>query len=73
MNPLKIFLNTILQTMSARSTAEAFRQDALDHPDIQAMDLLQLADLPMPYLPMPTPMVADAEAQPESMPLARCA
>lgn len=73
MNPLKIFLNTILQTMSARSTVEAFRPDALDHPDIRAMDLLQLADLPMPYLPMPAPMVADAEAQPESMPLARCA
>lgn len=73
MNPLKIFLNTIQQTMSARSTPEAIRQDALDHPDIQAMDLLQLADLPMPYLPMPAPMVADAEAQPESMPLARCA
>lgn len=71
MNSLKIFLNTVIQAMSACDTIEASRQEPLDHPAISAMDLRQLADLPMPYLPA---MVAvDAEAEPESMPLARCA
>lgn len=68
MNSLKIFLNSIIQTMSGREIAGP-RQDALDHPDISAMDLRQLADLPMPYLP--APMAVDAEA--ESIPLPRCA
>jgi hypothetical protein len=72
MNSLKIFLNTIRQSISACSTIEPYSRDALDHPDINAMDLRQLADLPMPYLPA---MVAmdEAEAEPASLPLARCA
>lgn len=73
MNPLKIFLNSLARSIRSRLATEVAAENPLDHPDIQAMDLLQLADLPMPYLPMPAPMVADAEAQPESMPLARCA
>lgn len=71
MNPLKIFLNSIKRSLSACSTVETSQQDLLDHPDISAMDLLQLADLPMPYLP--TEMVADAKNQPETIQLARCA
>lgn len=71
MNPLKIFLNSMKLSLSAHSTVEMPQQDILDHPDIRAMDLLQLADLPLPYLP--TEMVADAGIRPETMPLARCA
>lgn len=71
MNPLKILLNSIKRSLSARSTVDTSQQDPLDHPDIRAMDLLQLADLPMPY--RSTEMAADAGTQPDNLPLARCA
>lgn len=69
MNTLKIFLNSIIR-LSSQTTGPA-EQDPFDHPDICAMDLRQLADLPMPYLPAAP--VVETEAQPESLPLARCA
>ncbi len=69
MNPFKIFLNTMTRSLRPCSAASVIEQSPLDHQDISAMDLRQLADLPMPYLPMGV----KAEAQPEPIPLARCA
>ncbi len=71
MNPFKIFLNAISRSLRPCSATSVIEQSPLDHPDISAMDLQQLADLPMPYLPMARSL--KAEAQPELMPLARCA
>lgn len=69
MNPFKIFLNAISRSLRPCSATSVIEQSPLDHPDISAMDLQQLADLPMPYLPMDV----RTEAQPEPIPLARCA
>ncbi len=71
MNTLKIFLNSTLRSIWPRPAIRDEEPNLLDHPDIHAMDLRQLADLPMPYLP--AGMAVDAEAQPEAIPLARCA
>ena len=71
MNPFKIFLNATTRSLRPCSATSLIEQSPLDHPDISAMDLRQIADLPMPYLPTATSL--KAEAQPERMPLARCA
>ncbi len=71
MNTLKIFLNSILRLNGRFQSTEPFEQNPFDHPDICAMDLRQLADLPMPYLPAVS--VVEAKTQPEIVPLARCA
>ncbi|MBW9090553.1 hypothetical protein JNB91_22310 [Rhizobium wenxiniae] len=67
MNPFKIFLNATTRSLRLCSATSVIEQSPLDHLDIRAMDLQQLADLPMPYLPM------DVKAEPEPIPLARCA
>jgi hypothetical protein len=67
MTPLKIFLKlkAWLETAEATAQTEAY-DDPLRHPDINGMDLQQLADLPFPG-------VYRAEPATESPKLAKCA
>lgn len=66
MTPLKIFLKlrTWLETTEAFTETQA--NDPLRHPDIQTMDLRQLADLPFPG-------TYHAEPATERPQLAKCA
>ncbi len=65
MTPLKIFLKLKAWLETAEAIAETY-DDPLRHPDIHAMDLRQLADLPFPG-------AYRAEAATESAQLAKCA
>lgn len=68
MTPLKIFfkLRTWLETTEAEAFAETQTCDPLRHPDVQTMDLRQLADLPFPG-------IYHAEPATERPQLAKCA
>lgn len=71
MNPLKIFLNSMIKPILRFQESEDAEQNYFDHPDIRAMDLRQLADLPMPYLPAATS--TEIAPQQGSIELSRCA
>ena len=71
MNPLKIFLNSMIKPILRFQESEDAEQNHFDHPDIRAMDLRQLADLPMPYLPAAT--ATEIAPQQGSIELPRCA
>jgi hypothetical protein len=68
MNSLKIFFNLRTRIVDLLLATDRPTPDAFDHPDICAMDLRELADLPLPGLPLAT----ESEMQ-ETLPLARCA
>lgn len=68
MNSLKIFFNLRMRITDLLLAPDSPAPDAFDHPDICAMDLREIADLPLPGLPLAT----ESEMQ-ETPPLARCA
>ncbi len=66
MAPLKIFLNLKAWLETAETLTDLQSNDPFRHPDIRAMDLRQLADLPFPR-----PLQADTNCN--KAPLAKCA
>ncbi|WJH39262.1 hypothetical protein N7E02_20700 [Aliirhizobium terrae] len=70
MNSLKIFFNLRTRITDLLLATGRPAPDAFDHPDICAMDLRELADLPLPGLPLAVEASADQQGP---MPLARCA
>ena len=66
MTPLKIFLKLRFWLETTEAFAETQTCDPLRHPDIQTMDLRQLADLPFPG-------TYHAEPATERPQLAKCA
>ncbi|CDZ40766.1 Hypothetical protein NGAL_HAMBI1146_40380 [Neorhizobium galegae bv. officinalis] len=66
MVPLKIFLNLKAWLETTETLTDLQSNDPFRHPDIRAMDLRQLADLPFPRL-------AQADTNCNKAPLAKCA
>nr|WP_250809649.1 hypothetical protein [Neorhizobium tomejilense] len=66
MAPLKIFLNLKAWLETTETLTDLQSNDPFRHPDIRAMDLRQLADLPFPR-----PLHADTNCN--KAPLAKCA
>lgn len=70
MNSLKIFFNLRTRLADLLLTPEQPASDPFDHPDIGVMNLRELADLPLPGLPLAVEASVD---QHEAISLARCA
>ncbi|CAN7208250.1 hypothetical protein [Neorhizobium tomejilense] len=66
MAPLKIFLNLKAWLETTETLTDLQSNDPFRHPDVRAMDLRQLADLPFPR-----PFQADTNCN--KAPLAKCA
>jgi hypothetical protein len=72
MNSLKIFFSLWGRIVDLLSSPELPAPDPFDHPDISAMSLRDLADLPLPGLPLAQAVETKAEPH-ETVKLARCA
>jgi hypothetical protein len=71
MTSFKFFFTPLRRVLNRLQAADSIAPDPFDHCDIQAMDLRQLADLPLPGLPLaPAAQTDNSIVQP---PLARCA
>lgn len=71
MTSFKFFFTPLRRAFERLQAMDSVAPDPFDHCDVQAMDLRQLADLPLPGLPLAP--AAQAETALEQPPLARCA